>query len=77
MRLAYLQVSAFLFLEFCKNGADRVRIVANKLPDDARFIRAGHDNLGSLYLVLESEEFIDLKEGEEIPRLPDVMLEKV
>ena len=79
MRVACLRVSVEVFLEFCKGGDDtrRVRVVEHGLPADTRFIRAGHDQFGNLFLTLESREFEDIPEHQQMPELKGPVFERV
>jgi hypothetical protein len=77
MKHAILRVSSYILLELCKNGAEKTRIVKNELPQDAKFIRAGHDQSGDMFLVIESESFRELKDGDEIPILENPLFERV
>lgn len=82
MRHAILRVHVGFLLRACKESsysANRdynVELIANALPEDAKFVQGGHDYHGNLYLVLESESFRDLKEGDEIPVLSDPMFNR-
>jgi hypothetical protein len=80
MKYSILKISSLIFIEICKHGMDKVKVVDNALPEDAKFVRAFvDDNLGwgRISLVLESESFKDLNEGDEIPILPNPAFEKV
>lgn len=77
MRHAVLRVWANSFIEFNKLGAKNIKVVENALPSDTRFIRAGHDDFGNLYLVVESKKFKNLKEGHLLPELPPVVFRKM
>lgn len=76
---AILQTHAQILIDVCKNPHPtyKVELIANALPEDAKFVSGGHDWLGRLYLVVESESFKDLKEGDEIPILPDPMFNRI
>lgn len=71
MRHAILRVTPQAFIEFCKWGpARRCVIVDYGLPDDATFVRAGHDATGTLCLVVSSDDFADVDAGAPLPELP-------
>jgi hypothetical protein len=79
MKYAILKIHPFLFVEFCKHGADKVTVAENRIPEDAKFVRAFTEDStgwGVVSLVLESESFEDLKQGDRIPVLPDPIFEK-
>ena len=76
MKEACLRVSIYFLLDLCKKGVNHHIKVHNPVPMDAKFLRAGHDQYGNLYLVLESEEFKDLQDGDIIPELQP-LFEKV
>lgn len=80
MKYSILKISPLIFIKFCQYGSDNIRVVENKLPEDVKFIRAyteDHSGWGHISLVLESESFRELKDGDEIPILPYPMFEKV
>jgi hypothetical protein len=72
MKYAILQVSPEFLVEFCKGSSTPQWVIVTKhpLPHDARFVRAGHDDTGELFLVIESETFDDIPPGERLPSLP-------
>jgi len=74
------EVHPFIFIELCKHGWDKTRIIKNALPEDAKYVRAHTDDKsgwGAVYIVIESETFDELKEGDLIPLLPHPMFEKI
>ena len=80
MRLKILQVWSDLFLDICKHGTDKIRILDNALPKDTKFVRAFYDDYkysGYINLVLESASFEDIKYGELIPIIPGPIFEKI
>lgn len=77
MRVKYIRTTPELLVEVMKHGTAGVRPVANHLPSDARFIRAGLDPVGGLNLVLESSEWPEVREGEVMVELPPVLMERV
>lgn len=84
MKLATLDLTPDLFVEFCKvckSGAARRFIVKkNPLPDDAEIVRIGIAPPSiepyTLRLYIQSEEFADVSEGAE-PELPLVVFETI
>lgn len=50
---------------FLKTGTHKVN-VSNGLPEDAQFLRAGHDEMGNCYYVFCSEEWPELNVDERI-----------
>jgi len=85
MKIAILELSPELFVEFakaCKKGPPRrFTVKANALPDDASIVRVGFtgdsQGLYTLKLVVQSETFADVPNGEMIPELPAVVFETV
>jgi hypothetical protein len=83
-KLALLPLTADLFLEFskvCKDGPPRRLVVKeNPLPDDAKIIsiEAFWDRPPfTLALLLTSEAFADVPEGQTPPEVPDIWFETV
>jgi hypothetical protein len=84
VRIATLDLTPELFVEFCKfckDGPLRLTVVReNPLPDDAKIIgcRTNTDHWPmTLKLVVESATFADVFEGEKVPELPLVMFETI
>jgi len=80
MKHKILKISPFMFLSMCKEDTINVRVVANILPKDAKFIRAYTDDYtgwGYISLIIESESFEEIKEGDVIPILPYPIFEKI
>ena len=69
MKLACLQLTPHIFIELCKHGVEKTLVVDNKLPEDTQFIRAGHDQFGNLFLVLQSDSFEEIENGGKMPML--------
>lgn len=68
------------FIEACKNGINKVKVIENTIPKDAKFIRSFTDDLtgwGRIGIVIESESFEELKDGDVIPIHPDPQFENV
>lgn len=74
-----MPITADLLVELCKyqERPKRVRVVKNAVPDDARVVRAGHDNDGGLLVVIESQTFEPSVEGERLPRLEPTYFEAI
>lgn len=80
MRYKILMVHPQVFIDFCKEGLDKMRIVENAIPRDAKFVRAHLNDFtgwGNIALVIESFLFEDLKEGDEIPVIKHPTFEKI
>lgn len=80
MKHAVLKVSPILFIEMCKKGVDRTKVIANAIPKDSRFIRAYVDDTPGysfIGLVIESESFKEVPYGNTLPSLPNPVFEKV
>lgn len=74
MKRAILVISDKLITDVLKATLTTDRkitsVVKHALPDDVKIIRAGHNNNGTLRLLLESEEFEDIKHDKPYPELP-------
>lgn len=81
MKYKILYVHPSIILDLCKNGSEKTRVVDGKLPPDTKFIRAFTDDntgYGRIGMVIESESFKDLKDGDLIPIVsPDPLFERV
>lgn len=80
MRYRILYINAGIILSFCKNDDDKFRVVKNRLPDDTNFIRFFTDDptgWGRVGIIIESSEFLELKEGDSIPIHPEILFEKI
>lgn len=62
LKIKYVMIPMPALLEFLQTGNKHVRC-AKGLPDDAIFLRAGHDEMGNLYMVFQSEEWPELEVG--------------
>lgn len=83
-KLALLPLTAELFLEFskaCKDGPPRrFTVKENPLPDDATIIsiEAFYDRPPfTLALLIASDSFADVAEGETVPEVPRLLFETV
>lgn len=77
MRIATLDLTPELFIEFCKaskNGPPRYfKVIENPLPDDAEVVEVRLRDPWlphTLRLVVKSEVFADVPEGATPPELP-------
>lgn len=84
MKVATLDLTPELFVEFCKtckSGLTRRFIVKeNPLPDDAEIVRIGLNapyGPYNLRLYISSESFADVPEGSTPPELPLVVFETI
>jgi len=80
MRHKILYVSPQILIELCKGPSIAAIVVKNVLPSDTKFIRAFNEDTsgwGQIGLVLESDQFEELKEGDLIPVLPKPVFEKI
>jgi len=84
MKLATLDLAPELFIDFCKLCKDgplrQIQVKENPLPDDARVVGVivAKDRYPlTLRLVIESDSFADVPEGELMPELPLVVFETV
>jgi hypothetical protein len=65
-KVKYLEVSAQIVADICK------RAIKGRLPQDAEVLRVNYNVLTNNFdVVVYSEEFPELKEGSQIPRLED------
>jgi hypothetical protein len=77
MRYAKIRCSSELLISMMKEGYEtHVKVIENGLPQDARFKYAFQFD-GWVYLVVESDSFDDIKEGDKIPELDAVTFEAV
>ena len=77
-RQKILRVSPFLFLELCKRGLKGEVDVINPIPEDSTLIRVIQEPVfGDLCLVIHSESFPILNDGEAIPHVEKPLFEKV
>lgn len=83
MRIATLDLTPELFVEFCKASkqggglARRFVVKENPLPDDAEIVRIGLAEPYTLRLYIQSQEFAEVPEGQNPPALPNVLYETV
>lgn len=81
MKYKILYISPLGLLEICKRGFHHVQVVANDLPQDTKYIRSFVDGdtsgWGRIGIVIESESFDELKEGDVIPVLLEPVFEKI
>ena len=76
MRLRYVTVTVGLFVEAMKHGISAVDVIENALPEDARLVRYGFDDIGRINLIIESAEFDELDEGAVVPSHPQPVFRK-
>lgn len=86
LRIATIDLSPELFIEFCKassvqgRGARRFVIKENPLPDDAEVVRIGLKDTYEPYtlrLFIKSEQFAEVPEGGTPPELPLVVYQTI
>lgn len=80
MKRAIIKMTDDFLMSLLKNTflTDKVSFRVDRgLPSDTRIVRAGYDHTGILHLVLESEEFVDILDGQEYPTLPSPIFTKV
>lgn len=76
-RLAVVLASVEFFIDMCKRGERRVRVVRNAIPDDATFVRAGYDETGMIRIVVQSESFPDVQQGAVLTVLAPPVFEEI
>lgn len=82
MKHAVLRLTDHWLMTFLKTfkGEEAItyRITANALPEDTRPVRCFYDYQGHFCLLLESEQFRNVKDGEQYPYLdePTLQVEK-
>lgn len=79
MRYVILKVSPHFLVDMCRIGESHTKVIEG-LPPDTRFVRAFTDDItgwGYISLVLESEMFNELVEGQQIPIIPYPVFEKI
>jgi len=69
VRHAILKVSFEIIINMCIHGVPKPVSVENALPKDTTFVRAGHDQTGQLFLVLQSDEFDEVEVNGLIPTI--------
>ena len=70
-KIKILEVNSQIVADLCKKA------IINKVPKDSEVLRIHYDILTNNFeIVIQSEEFPKLKEGEEIPRLPNPIVSK-
>lgn len=80
MKHKILIVHPQIVIDFCKEGLDKIRIVENAIPKDAKYIRCYLNDFtgwGNIGIVIESESFEELQNGDEIPVIKHPTFEKV
>jgi hypothetical protein len=80
MKYAILKVSPLFLVEMFKHDIPMIKLVDHALPEDTKYVRAFTDDFGGwgrIGLVLESESFRELKDGEMIPVLQSPTFEKM
>lgn len=81
-KLAALQVTPEFLIEFCKSGEHHFQVTDHALPADAKIVSVGSVGIEysvrrhTLLIVLQSEEFQPVPEGQIIPLLPAVQFER-
>ena len=81
MRIKRLRLHTDSYLDLLKLdpfGQPVVMLVDHPLPKDARVIHASYDDMAWLWLIVESSEFDEVREGDLIPILdsPTFRLER-
>ncbi len=81
MKYKIVKIHTSAFIDILKHGIyNNVRVVSNALPEDAKFIRAFTNDTsgwGYISLVIESELFPEIQEGDLMEVLPYPIFEKV
>lgn len=72
MKAKILRITSDLILEMLKPGRHCYKSIENHLPEDAKVIRSGVNQFypEAICLIIESEEFPDIKEGCLVEILP-------
>jgi len=80
LKRAILKLTDNVLMDFLSNTVTKdvcFTHVENGLPPDVKIIRTGYDECGVLNLVLESENFEDVVNGDNYPILTPPMFIKV
>lgn len=76
MRYKYVRTHLpFIINTFIQNKESHFRCVVG-LPEGTKYIRAGHDYMGNMYMIVEHESFPDIDENSEIEEI-NILFEKV
>jgi hypothetical protein len=65
------------FLQTLNDSQEYVLKVNNPLPVDVQIIRSGYSSTGTLKLVLQSNDFDDLDEGQNYPIINNLTFSKL
>ena len=65
------------FLQTLNDSQEYVLKVNNPLPVDVQIIRSGYSSTGTLKLVLQSNDFDDLDEGQNYPIIDNLTFSKL
>lgn len=76
VRWRYIRMMASSYVEVLKSKTFPVEIV-NPLPADTKVVRTGTDALGTLIIMIESSEFEEINEGEEVPFHGDIFFKRL
>ena len=78
-RLRYVPITAALWMDLLKKHQPHVSVelVDNALPADARLVRYGADAFGYINLIVESIDFDEVIDGDDIPRHPTPTFRRV
>lgn len=77
-RLKILVYPTRLFLDLMKRGFDRPVRVINPIPEDSIFVRIFQEGcFGNMHMVIASESFPELNDGDEIPRIKNPEFEVI
>jgi len=80
MKQMILLVHPMILVDICKYGTEKVKIIKDAIPKDCKYIRAftnDQSGQGNIGLVIESESFSELKEGDIIPIILSPTFEKI
>jgi len=83
-KLAILRVTPETFIELCKPGEQHFKVTGNALPEDARVYGVGDPaayrytpHVHAIDIVLTSESFEEIPEGNILPVLPPPIFERI
>lgn len=76
-RIKYFKISPPSLVHLLKEGQHQIKVIKNALPRDAEVYSCGVDPFGYINLVIKSQEFEPVDEGDEIPVFDSPIFERI